>query len=145
MPHDLTLKAMNLVHKTVLTVTGGRLGWSAGSMPVIKLTTTGRKSGQPREVMLTCPAVVDGAYVIVASRGGDDFHPAWFLNLRDDPSVWVESHKEGKHRRHARIGTHEERERLWPSITSTYTGYKGYQDKTDREIPIVFLERTAES
>lgn len=143
MPNDLTLKAMNLIHKSVLTVTGGRLGWSAGAMPVIKLTTTGRKSGQPREVMLTCPAVVDGAYVIVASRGGDDVHPAWFLNLRDNPIVWVESQNEAKHQRRARIGTSAERDRLWPSITSTYSGYKGYQEKTDREIPIVFLERMA--
>ena len=56
-------------------------------MPVIELTTTGRLSGKQRSTMLTAPLVEGNNYVVVASRGGDDSHPAWFLNLRDNPEV----------------------------------------------------------
>lgn len=141
MPSDHMLKGMNLVHKALLAISGGRAGWRAGNMPVIKLTTIGRKSGEHREIMLTCPVVQGDTFVVVASRGGDDVHPAWFLNLRDNPNVWVESKGQPRHERRARVGTPAERAQLWPSITSNYTGYANYQSKTDREIPIVFLER----
>lgn len=141
MPSNHILKAMNLVHKSVLTLTGGRAGWHAGNMPVIKLTTIGRKSGQSREIMLTCPVVLGDTYVVVASRGGDDVHPAWFLNLRENAKVWVEAKRQPRHERRARIATPTERAQLWPRITSEYSGYANYQSKTDREIPIVFLER----
>jgi deazaflavin-dependent oxidoreductase (nitroreductase family) len=113
-------------------------------MPAIKLYTTGRKSGVERESMLTCPVVEGDTYVIVASRGGDDFHPAWFLNLRDNPRVWVEAQGQPKHERRARIGTADERAALWPQITTKYKGYAGYQQRTEREIPIVYLERISQ-
>ena len=70
-------------------VSGGRAGWQVAGMTVLELTTIGRKSGQPRTVLLTSPLREGDAYVIVASRGGDDQHPAWFLNLRDNPDVQV--------------------------------------------------------
>jgi deazaflavin-dependent oxidoreductase (nitroreductase family) len=142
MPSNATLKAMNFIHKAGLALSFGRWGWVAGGMPAIKLYTTGRKSGQERESMLTCPAVQGDTFVIVASRGGDDFHPAWFLNLRDNPTVWVEAKGQPKHQRRARIATPDERNALWPAITANYKGYANYQSRTDREIPIVFLERT---
>jgi deazaflavin-dependent oxidoreductase (nitroreductase family) len=85
MPSDFTLKTMNTVHRAMLKISGGRLGWNASRMPVLELTTTGRKSGEPRSVMLTSPVQEGSTVVIVASRGGDDHHPAWFLNLRDNP------------------------------------------------------------
>lgn len=134
------LKSMNTLHKVGIAVTGGRWGWEPAGMTAIKLFTTGRKSGQVRECMLTCPVVENDTYVIVASRGGDDFHPAWFLNLRDNPTVWVETKGRPKHERRARIASPEERAALWPRITEKYRGYAGYQDRTDREIPVVFLE-----
>ncbi len=140
MPNNLILKTMNTVHRTVLKASGGKLGWSAGSMPVLELTTTGRKSGQPRSVMLTSPLQEGTTIVIVASRGGDDVHPAWFLNLRDDPEVEVSYKGEPKRKMKARIATPEERARMWPQVTSTYKGYAGYQAKTEREIPLVLLE-----
>ncbi|MEY4032234.1 MAG: hypothetical protein RL573_1146 [Actinomycetota bacterium] len=133
---------MNIIHKAGLALSFGRWGWVAGGMPAIKLYTTGRKSGQERESMLTCPVVQGDTFVIVASRGGDDFHPAWFLNLRDNPTVWVEAKGQPKHQRRARIATPDERNALWPAITANYKGYANYQSRTDREIPIVFLERT---
>jgi len=89
MPSDVALKAMNRVHRVLLGASGGRLGWRFSGMPVIELTTTGRKSGQPRTTMLTSPYQEDSTFVVVASRGGDDTNPAWFLNLGDDPKVMV--------------------------------------------------------
>lgn len=140
-PSDFVLKSMNFVHKTILTVSGGKKGWNAGNMPVLKLTTTGRKSGQPREIMLTSPVQDGDAFVVVASRGGDDHHPAWFVNLRDNPTVWIETQDQPKHERRARIATQTERDTLWPTIVSKYANYGGYQSKTDREIPLIFLEK----
>jgi deazaflavin-dependent oxidoreductase (nitroreductase family) len=140
MPTDLQLKAMNTVHRGLLKISGGRLGWRAGGMPVLELTTTGRKSGQPRAVMLTSPVQEGDAIVIVASRGGDDQHPAWFLNLRDHPDVEVAFAGKPKQSMRARVATPEERASLWPRVTAAYKGYAGYQTKTDREIPLVLLE-----
>jgi len=78
--------------------------------------------------------------VVVASRGGDDHHPAWFLNLRDDPNVEVTTKGQPKRRMVARIANAEERARLWPLVTVDHKNYAGYQTKTDREIPLVLLE-----
>lgn len=140
MPSDLFLKTANTLHRTLVKVSGGRLGWSAGPMPVLQLTTTGRKSGQPRTVMLTSPYQDGDTMLIVASRGGDDRHPAWFLNLRDNPQVEVETRDQSKRTMTARIATPEERAALWPVVIDTYGGYAGYQERTDREIPLVFLD-----
>ena len=80
------------------------------------------------------------ALVVVASRGGDDHHPAWFLNLRDDPNVEVVVEGRPSIAMIARIANAEQRARLWPLITAKYANYAGYQQKTDREIPLVLLE-----
>jgi deazaflavin-dependent oxidoreductase (nitroreductase family) len=144
MPSDLALKAMNLGHRIILKVSFGKVGWNAGNMPVLELTTIGRKSGQPRAVMLTSPIQRGDEIVIVASRGGDDHHPAWFLNLRDQPEVEVAYAGAPKRPYLAQIATDEQRAELWPTITATYDGYAGYQRKTDRQIPLVLLTpRTA--
>ena len=140
MPSDLVLKVANTVHRGLLKATGGRFGWDLGHMPVVELTTTGRKSGQPRSVMLTSPVQEGATIVVVASRGGDDEHPAWFLNLRDNPDVEVSLKGRPKQRMRARVATGEERARLWPEVTEKYKGYAGYQTKTKREIPLVLLE-----
>jgi deazaflavin-dependent oxidoreductase (nitroreductase family) len=139
MPSDFTLKTMNAVHRTLLTVSGGRIGRSVSGMPVLELTTTGRKSGEPRAVMLTAPVREGDDLVIVASRGGDDTNPDWFLNLRDDPDVQVALGGDPKRPYRADIADADERARLWPKITSDHDNYAGYQKKTDREIPVVVL------
>jgi len=140
MPSDAMLKGMNAIHRGLLKVSGGRLGWTAGKMPVLELTTTGRKSGEKRAVMLTSPHQDGESILIVASRGGDDTHPAWFLNLRDDPSVGVAMGGKDSKPYTARILSSEERSGLWDTVTAKYTNYGGYQEKTDREIPLVFLD-----
>ena len=140
MPSDLVLKTMNTVHRTLLKVSGGRFGWDAGKMPVVELTTIGRKSGQPRAVMLTSPVQEGTTIVVLASRGGDDTHPAWFLNLCDNPDVEVAYKGGPKTKMRARAATTEERARLWPLVTAEHKNYAGYQTKTTREIPLVLLE-----
>lgn len=140
MPTDLSLKVMNALHRGVLKLSGGRLGWDALHMPVLELTTTGRKTGKPRSVMLTSPVQEGTTIVVVASRGGDDTHPAWFLNLRDNPEVEVALRGKPKERMRARIASPEERARLWPRVTADHKNYAGYQTKTEREIPLVLLQ-----
>jgi deazaflavin-dependent oxidoreductase (nitroreductase family) len=140
MPSDLVLKTMNATHRVMLKLTGNRVGASFGGMPSLELTTIGRKSGKPRSVMLTSPLQEGETYVVVASRGGDDIHPAWFLNLRDNPAVEVQVVGKPKQRMRARVATTEERARMWPLIAGRYKNYAGYQKRTDREIPLVLLE-----
>lgn len=139
MPSDRKLKAMNMVHRLLLGVTRGRKGWFMANMPVLELITIGRKSGKQRAVMLTSPLQINNEIVIVASRGGDDQHPAWFVNLRDNPKVLVRYMGEPMATKHARIADSVERETLWPQITAKYKGYGEYQTRTSREIPLVLL------
>lgn len=139
MPPDVAFKAMNTVHRLILRLSGGRLGGQAIGMPVLELTTTGRRSGEPRAVMLTVPLREGDSYVVVASRGGDDRHPAWFHNLRDEPNVEVAIGGGPRRPMRARIATPQERARMWPQITDRYRNYAGYQKRTDREIPLVLL------
>jgi len=139
-PADVILKTMNTVHRALLRATGNRLGASLAGMPSLELTTIGRKSGTPRSVMLTSPLQEGDAYVVVASRGGDDIHPAWFLNLRDNPAVEVTVVGQPKRDMHARVASAEERARMWPIIADKYRNYAGYQKRTKREIPLVLLE-----
>jgi deazaflavin-dependent oxidoreductase (nitroreductase family) len=140
MPSDFALKTANTIHHGLVKLTGGRLGWRLAKMPVLELTTIGRKSGAPRTVMLTSPLQEGSAMVVVASRGGDPQHPAWFLNLRDNPAVEVAMAGKPKRPMLARVATADERARMWPKITAEYKNYGEYQTKTDREIPLVLIE-----
>ena len=140
MPSDAVLKTMNTIHRTLLKLSGGKVGWNAGGMKVLDLTTTGRKSGTARSVMLTSPVQVGPAFVVVASRGGDDQHPAWFLNLQADPTVKVAMKGAAAVTMHARVATEAERADLWPKVVAVGKNYAGYQRKTQREIPLVLLE-----
>ncbi|MEO2171338.1 MAG: nitroreductase/quinone reductase family protein, partial [Acidimicrobiales bacterium] len=130
----------NGVHKGLLRLSGGRLGWTAADMPVLELTTIGRRSGQPRSVMLTSPHRDGDRIVIVASKGGEDTHPAWLLNLRENPQVTVSMKGAPGVAMIARVASPEERERLWLIVADKQARYAGYQERTDREIPLVLLE-----
>ncbi|MDT4893128.1 MAG: hypothetical protein QOE97_2163 [Pseudonocardiales bacterium] len=140
MPSDLFLKAMNGVHRVLIRATGHRAGWQLSGMPALELITTGRRSGRPRATMLTSPLQEGGTIVVVASRGGDPQHPAWFLNLRDNPDVVVSWKGGPKQPMRARVATTDERARLWPKVTQDHKNYAGYQKRTDREIPLVLLD-----
>ncbi|MCS5670774.1 MAG: nitroreductase family deazaflavin-dependent oxidoreductase [Vicinamibacterales bacterium] len=140
MPSDRYLKVMNGVHKGLLRLSGGRFGWTAMDMPVLELTTTGRRSGRPRSVMLTSPHREGERIVIVASKGGEDSHPAWFLNLRENPQVTVSMKDAPDVPMTARVASLEQRDWLWSIVSDKQTRYVEYQEKTDREIPLVLLE-----
>lgn len=136
---DLQMKGMNGVHRTVLTLSGGRLLSSFGSMKVVELHTTGRTSGKRRSTMLTAPIHDGDRYVLVASKGGDDRDPDWFRNLVADPAI--ELTVDGTTRRFsARVATDDEKAEMWPRIVEAYKGYAGYQNKTSRNIPVVVCE-----
>jgi len=130
---------MNAVHRAVMKVSGGRLGYQAAGMPVLELVTKGRRSGAERAVLLTSPMRDGAAWVVVASRGGDDKHPAWLLNLRDNPHVQVAVQGAPRVPMLASVATPDERARLWPRIAAKYSNYAGYQKRTEREIPLVLL------
>ena len=136
---DSAIRVVNHLHRTVFKLTRGRVAGKLAGMPVVMLTTIGRKSGQPRTTMLTSPVQDGDALVLVASYGGDDRHPQWFLNLRANPEVEVTAM--GKTQKMtARVASPEEKADLWPRVTKSYKGYAGYQTKTDRDIPLVILE-----
>jgi deazaflavin-dependent oxidoreductase (nitroreductase family) len=114
--------------------------WKEGST-ILLLTTKGRKTGKP----FTTPLIYaeDGdRYVVVASKGGAPEHPGWYENLARDPDVEVQV-KDDVFRARARVAEGEERERLWRRANEVWRHYDEYQQKTEREIPVVVLERAA--
>jgi len=139
---DGAFKLVTGLHRAVVRATKGRVLGRVGGMPVLILTTTGRRSGKPRHTMLTAPIHDDGRTVLVASYGGDDHHPAWFLNLRDHPDVVVTMGGRERAMR-ARIAGDEEKAALWPRVVDAYVGYAAYQAKTARDLPVVILEPVA--
>jgi deazaflavin-dependent oxidoreductase (nitroreductase family) len=136
---DLMSKSLNLYHRTLLVMSGGRLGRRFGSMKTVELHTTGRKSGQPRATLLTAPIDDGERVVLIASKGGDRRHPDWYRNLEADPDV--ELTIDGQRRPYrARTASAAEKAELWPAIVEAYRGYELYQRRTDREIPVVICE-----
>ena len=111
--------------------------WQPGVYTLL-LTTTGRRSGKAR----TTPLIYgehDGAYVIVASKGGADDHPDWYLNLVDHPEVEVQVGAD-VFSASARTATADEKDAIWPMMAEIWPDYDNYAEKTDRDIPIVLLE-----
>jgi deazaflavin-dependent oxidoreductase (nitroreductase family) len=112
--------------------------WQRGTT-ILLLTTRGRKSGQERTTPLIFRPHGDG-FMIVASKGGTDEPPAWYLNLKADPDVQVQVRGD-VFRAHARDATAEEQPRLWREMAEVWPDYDAYQRRTAREIPVVVLER----
>jgi len=136
-PRDELFKLVKVLHPLVIRASGGRLGGTVAGMPVVVLTTTGRHSGKPRATPLTL-IEHDGHTYVVASKGGDDRHPAWYLNLVANPEVSVQ--RDGRTEAMvARVLDPDQREEVWPVVTRTYRGYASYGRKTDRQIPVVEL------
>lgn len=133
---DLVVKGMNLTHRVVLKLSGGRLGNRVMSMQAVELHTTGRKSGQRRSVMLTAPLFSPERVVVIASKGGDDRNPDWYANLVANPDVSLTINgTEAPYT--ARTASAQEKAELWPQIVKAYRGYDGYQKRTTRDIPVV--------
>jgi deazaflavin-dependent oxidoreductase (nitroreductase family) len=134
------MRTLSGIHRAVVKVSGGRLGGDLLGLPSIELTTVGRRSGRPRVSMLTVPVQVGPALVVVASAGGDDRHPSWYLNLVDDPHVRVAVSGGASRPMVARVATPDERTQLWPQVTAALSNYAEYQERTSRVIPLVLLE-----
>jgi len=107
-------------------------------MPVLLLTTTGRKSGRPRTQPLAYTRAGEG-YAVIASKGGAAQHPLWYLNLRANPLAEVTLGRETRRVR-ARDAEGEERDRLWRQLADVFPGYDRYAQKTSRRIPVIVLE-----
>ncbi|AVM65869.1 nitroreductase family deazaflavin-dependent oxidoreductase [Dietzia cinnamea] len=136
---------MSRVNTWAYRVSGGRLGgsWRVGSalrapVPVCLLTTTGRRSGEPRTVpLLHFP---DGDRVLlVASQGGLPKHPQWYLNVLADPAVTVQVGRRSRAMT-AREATSAERDELWPRLVERYADFADYQANTSRVIPVIICE-----
>ena len=131
--HELTRGFVGL-HTVWYRATGGLVGgWLGG--PILLLTTTGRKSGAPRTLPLLYLRT-DRGYALVASYGGSDRHPAWYLNLEAYPEAEVQIGPLRKKARAETVGP-ERRAELWPKLVRLYAGYEAYQSLTEREIPVV--------
>jgi deazaflavin-dependent oxidoreductase (nitroreductase family) len=134
---DVLFRMGTAVHTDLYRWTGGRLGGRAGRMPMLLLTTTGRKSGRARTTPLGY--LPDGdRMVLVASYGGDDRHPQWYRNLQANPEATVQVGAQARRVR-AATATAEEKAELWPRVVALYPGYGAYQRKTTRDIPLVIL------
>src|SRR3954451_25102528 len=119
--------------------TDGEVGHDWQGTQVLLLTTTGRKSGRPREL----PRIYGtsgGDYLLVPSKGGADEPPAWYVNLKANPEVEVQV-KGDRFKAHARDATPDEKLEMWQTMIKEWPQYDDYQAKTDREIPVVVLER----
>jgi len=138
MHHSTGLVLFWRFHRWLLRLTKGRLGSRLMGHTVLLLTTTGRKSGQPRETALyTFPD--QNNFVVVASNVGEDVHPGWYLNLRENSnaSILIGGRQRAVRARQAEGG---ERERLWEMVTAQDANYAEYQTWTARKIPVIVLE-----
>jgi len=131
------MKVRSAIHRLCYRLTGGAIGGGSAGMPILLLTTTGRKTGRPRTTPLLY--VTDGEnIVVVASNGGRPRHPHWWLNLEENPEAQVQvRHQKRRVRAEEAIG--EERERLWRLVVGMYPGYEEFQRATTRKIPVVVL------
>ncbi len=136
---DGTVKVVSALHRGLYAVTGGRVGkWLPGvAAPMLLLTTMGRRSGRPHTVPLLYLDQDDG-WLVIASFGGRDYHPAWYLNLLADPRCEVQIDGE-RTPVVADTVPAERRAGLWPEVVAAYPGYAEYEAKTTREIPLVLL------
>ena len=123
-------------------VSGGRIGGKMGKVPVLLLTTTGRKTGKQRTLPLIY-IMDDSAYVITASAGGADTHPGWFFNIRNNPQATIQV-KDKRINVTAEIAGKEKKSELWTRLIEVAPNFAGYQKRTSREIPMVILRPVEE-
>jgi F420H(2)-dependent quinone reductase len=139
-------RSFSSLHRAMVSMSGGRVGTKFRGQPLILLTTTGRKSGKPRTWPLVGLPIDEQArrsgWVVVASNGGHDAHPAWYLNLQANAAASVRDGRD-EVAVTARDATPEERARHWPRFVDVLGTYAEYQEATDRTIPVVMLERGA--
>lgn len=135
------IPAISRVHGFLYQLFGGRFVARSGNAEMLLLTSIGRRSGKPRATPLLY--VRDGSsFVVVASNGGTERVPAWWLNLQATPEARVQCGPDS-HAVIARAATPEDTERLWPKLSAAYEFFDEYQSRTQRAIPVVILERVS--
>lgn len=136
---DSAVKRWSRVHAIIFRSTRGAVGKRLVDNDMLLLTTTGRTSAKPHTVPLLY--LRDGdRLIVIASYGGRDHYPDWYQNLGAAPVVGVRLPGTNRFEMTARTADREEREKWWPRIVDAYDGYAAYQSRTEREIPVVFLE-----
>lgn len=137
--HNFFVRAFWCLHLRLYLWSSGRIGHTIRNLPVLILTTTGKKSRLPRaKALMYLPNGDD--FVVIASNLGRSHHPAWWVNLLAEPNATVQIGR-GQFRVHAREADGEERERLWNVIAEKNSDYNQYRTWTSRRIPVVVLER----
>ena len=132
-----SMKVRSAIHRLYYQLTRGAIGAGSAGMPILLLTTTGRKTGKPRTTPLHY--VTDGENIVLAaSNGGRPRHPLWWLNLETGPEAEVQVRHQ-KRRVKAEKASGEERERLWRLLVTAYPYYEEFQKATTRKIPVVVL------
>ena len=135
------LRAAWFVHRWLFRLSGGRIGRRINGFEVLLLTTTGRKSGEPRRVALQSLEHGEG-WAVIASYAGEDRHPSWWLNLEAEPTADVQVRNE-RTRVRAREATGSEREELWTRFVAVDDAFEEYTRRTSRVLPVVVLEPVA--
>jgi len=135
---DSQVRWLSRLHRAAFAATGGRIGRRLVGNDMLLLTTTGRRTAKPHTVPLLYLSDGD-RHVVIASFGGRPYHPAWYLNLLAEPLVDVQI---GSRRFHgvASTASPDERAAWWPRIARAYRGYSEYAKRTDRTIPVVFID-----
>jgi F420H(2)-dependent quinone reductase len=132
------LRAVGKLNVPLYRASGGRIGGRLNRAPILLLTTTGRKSGEPR----TAPVLYlrqGENLVVIGSNAGNAKTPAWSLNLQANADAEVEIGRK-KRRVHARVAEGEERERLWRAMNDQYAGFDDYAERTGRDIKLFVLQ-----
>jgi deazaflavin-dependent oxidoreductase (nitroreductase family) len=140
---DAFVRFWSTLHEATFRVTEGKVLNRVLGMEVVRLTTTGRRSGAARSTMLTAPLVDGEQVVLVASNGGDARDPQWYRNVSSSSAVEVTTRGATRTMR-ARVATGDERQALWRRIREVTPVYERYQAKTGRLIPVVVLEPSDE-
>ena len=132
------MKAALAVYIFLYRLTSGAIGGRMAGLQVLLLTTTGRKTGQPRTTPLGY-FTQDGNYVVIASNGGADQNPAWFYNLKSNPQVTIQAGNKQLAAKAEVVDT-EKRTQMWADLVKMAPAYDRYTTRTKREIPLVILK-----
>jgi F420H(2)-dependent quinone reductase len=135
----LATRSLGAIHRVLYRASGGRVGATIWNLPIVLLTTVGRTTGRKRTTPL-CALPIDDGFVVIASFGGMDRPPNWWLNLERSPTAEVQIGRQ-QLTVAARTTSGEERAELWARVTERAPGYLAYARRTTREIPVVVLER----
>jgi F420H(2)-dependent quinone reductase len=126
------------LHVWLYRMSGGRIGGRMFNSPILLLTTTGHKSGQPRTLPLIYLEAGASSYAIVGSYGGSDKMPAWAVNLQKKPTAQIQIGSRS-FQVTCSVAAPQRKAELWPKLVALYPDYQVYQDRTAREIPVFLL------